>query len=712
MEIMDIIVFGKPVGKALLGFSPFRRLNNIIASFLFLLASASSWAGTITIGQTSVQTTADGGNANLLLAQSATLSQTATIQSMSFYVTAAAGKLVLGIYDNTGTGGSPGKLLASTGAFTPKVGWNTQPVTSPVALATGTYWLAYFPNDNGLSFVVGHTGKYSADPTTFSGSMPSKFTQASAANWSWSLYATLVTPTPTITIGQTSVQTTADGGNANLLLAQTATLSQTATMQTMSFYVSAAAGELVLGIYDSVNGAPGQLLASTGAFTPKVGWNTQPVTNPVALASGTYWLAYFPSDSRLSFFIGQGAGKWVGKTVTFSPSMPNTFVQATVAGAGGWSFYAALTPGGTPAPSPTPAPTPTPTPTPAPTPTPSPTPVSRTGFKYSGGVFNLPSSTLSGYINNPNNTFTQPSSDAIYAMILNISTFNWTALDNAMGLCRANHLHFIWYCGFQQWAEGQNFPANYGITGASVKTMFTNLISQAAARYPDLATYCIFNYENEGLFSNGSGNWESAFGGAGSTGVDWIINTGKVIRQYVPNAQIGINDYKYEVPEGVYMSAYNQSSIANTALARIPALVSAGVLDWIGMEGYGLEDQTSANLTAGLNNVGSKGVKVIYTEFSPGSYWWFWLAGTSSDPAQNANATWSDGGTSPGGSHQSNQIAAWKRLFTLLSSNPNCIGITGPWVGTPAGGAPIFSGGSDTPTMTWIKSYIPTILGK
>ena len=96
--IMDIIVFGKPIGKALLDLGRFRRLNKIIASLLLLLVSSSSWAGTITIGQTSVLTTADGGNANLLLAQSATLSQTATIQSISFYVTAAAGKLVLGIY--------------------------------------------------------------------------------------------------------------------------------------------------------------------------------------------------------------------------------------------------------------------------------------------------------------------------------------------------------------------------------------------------------------------------------------------------------------------------------------------------------------------------------------------------------------------------------------------------------------------------------------
>ena len=304
MVIMDIIA----CGRTLFALGRFRRLISLSATCFLLLVASSSWAGSITIGQTSVQTTADGNNANLLLAQSATLSQAATIQSLSFYVTAAAGKLVLGIYDNTGTGGSPGKLLASTGSFTPKVGWNTQAVTSPVALVPGTYWLAYFPNDNGLSFVIGHSGKNSIDPTTFSGSMPSKFTQSSTANWSWSFYATLSTAAPTFTIGQTSVLTTADGGNGNLLLAQTATLSQTATIQSLSFYVTAAAGNLVLGIYDSVNGAPGQLLASSGAFTPVVGWNTQPTTKPVALAAGTYWLAYLPSNSGLSFVIGSGSG--------------------------------------------------------------------------------------------------------------------------------------------------------------------------------------------------------------------------------------------------------------------------------------------------------------------------------------------------------------------------------------------------------------------
>ena len=177
-------------------------MNKFIASLLFLLATSSSWAGTITIGQTSVLTTADGGNANLLLAQSATLSQTATIQSMSFYVTAAAGQLVLGVYNSVN--GGPGQRLASTGAFTPIVGWNTQPVTSPVSLAPGTYWLAYFPSNNSLAFVVANTGQWYEDPMTFSVSMPGAFVSTHGDVGNWSLYATfsprgnpLPSPTPT-----------------------------------------------------------------------------------------------------------------------------------------------------------------------------------------------------------------------------------------------------------------------------------------------------------------------------------------------------------------------------------------------------------------------------------------------------------------------------------------------------------------------------------
>ena len=61
----------------------------------------------ITIGETNTLPIEDGNNGNLLIAQQATLTQAATIQSLSFYVTNAAGDLRLGIYDATGPGGDP-----------------------------------------------------------------------------------------------------------------------------------------------------------------------------------------------------------------------------------------------------------------------------------------------------------------------------------------------------------------------------------------------------------------------------------------------------------------------------------------------------------------------------------------------------------------------------------------------------------------------------
>jgi hypothetical protein len=109
---------------------------------------------TIRMGETSVFGGNDNGNGNLLLVQDATLSQAATIQSLSFYVNAAGGNLRLGIYDATGPGGGPGALKAQTNAFSPVVGWNTAAVISPVALPPANYWLAYLPSSSSLNFAT------------------------------------------------------------------------------------------------------------------------------------------------------------------------------------------------------------------------------------------------------------------------------------------------------------------------------------------------------------------------------------------------------------------------------------------------------------------------------------------------------------------------------------------------------------------------------
>ena len=319
-------------------------MKRLLIALLFFSAAAAI-AQTFPIGETNVLSTQDGDNANLVLTQNATLTQTGTLQSLSFYVTTAAGNLVLGLY-GTNSAGTPGQLLAYTKPFVPVVGWNTQPVVSQAVLAPGTYWLSYAPSSNTLGFRFGPGGQYYFQQLTYTGVLPNTFAQTQTGGGHWSFYATLSGSNPqTFTIGETNVLSTQDGDNANLALTQNATLTQTGTLQSLSFYVTTAAGNLVLGLYGTNSaGTPGQLLAYTKPFVPVVGWNTQPVVSQPVLSPGTYWLSYAPSSNTLGFRFGAG-GRYYFQQLTYSGVLPNTFAQ-TQTGGGHWSFYATLSGGG------------------------------------------------------------------------------------------------------------------------------------------------------------------------------------------------------------------------------------------------------------------------------------------------------------------------------------------------------------------------------
>jgi lysophospholipase L1-like esterase len=171
--------------------------NTTTSNAVTVTVNNTAAPGVIQIGETNITSTDDSANSNLLLAQTASLSQTATIQSMSFYVTTAAGQLRLGIYDDTGPSGGPGTKKAETAEFTPVVGWNTQSVTTPVSLPAGTYWLGYAPSSDGLHFRNGSTGttKYMSFDYVHSSALPTTFSTSPTIinNNDWSLYATLNT---------------------------------------------------------------------------------------------------------------------------------------------------------------------------------------------------------------------------------------------------------------------------------------------------------------------------------------------------------------------------------------------------------------------------------------------------------------------------------------------------------------------------------------
>jgi Domain of unknown function (DUF4082) len=149
----------------------------------------------------------------------------------------------------------------------------------------------------------------------------------------------------TIQIGETAVLTNGDGGNGNLLAAQAATLPEPATIESLSFYVTTAGGNLILGIYDDSgpSAGPGLLLAQTASFTPVSNqWNTQGVLKPVMLPAGNYWLAYLPSSNALSFVKQNNSGSCLYQPYNFA-AMPSTFSTASASCTPTtWSFYASV----------------------------------------------------------------------------------------------------------------------------------------------------------------------------------------------------------------------------------------------------------------------------------------------------------------------------------------------------------------------------------
>jgi hypothetical protein len=156
--------------------------------------------------------------------------------------------------------------------------------------------------------------------------------------------ATVNVTSVTIQIGETQIRDNDDSGNADLLLAQVATLAKAATIKSLSFYIATAAGNLRLGIYDATgpDGGPGAKKAETAEMAAVAGWNAANVVTPVSLPAGNYWLAYAPSDSNLHFRLaGDGTGTLVYYKVPYGP-MPASLSTTRTTQGDQWSFYATL----------------------------------------------------------------------------------------------------------------------------------------------------------------------------------------------------------------------------------------------------------------------------------------------------------------------------------------------------------------------------------
>jgi hypothetical protein len=261
----------------------------VVVCLLALAATSAQAQSTITIGETSVLSASDGDNGNQLVAQEAPLSQSATINSLSFYVTHAAGRLRMGIYDATGPGEGPGRLMAQTSSLTPSVGWNTADVVTPVSLPPGNYWLTYLPSSNNLSFVKQnvsgnceyHSFNYGPMPSSFSAS-PSNCTPTT-----WSFYATL-------TASSTAVN--GECGPANGVSVSSAPTTGLCTAGTAS--AVSGSGPWTWSCAGSNGGSTAYCEAPTTTAAEKPGPSAELFSNPYYTCVTNYYVATTGNDSN------------------------------------------------------------------------------------------------------------------------------------------------------------------------------------------------------------------------------------------------------------------------------------------------------------------------------------------------------------------------------------------------------------------------------
>jgi hypothetical protein len=155
----------------------------------------SSGTTIVSLGQTTIGPINDSFNGGGIVAQPITLTQTGTLLSLSMYVQAIGGQMRLGLYSGLP---KPTTLVAQTNAFTPGVGWNTQPLTTTASCVPGPYWLSFVCQLNSLTVTKTSVSFPTYNTANTFGVMPNPFpTVLSTENSVWSLYGTFsVGPPP------------------------------------------------------------------------------------------------------------------------------------------------------------------------------------------------------------------------------------------------------------------------------------------------------------------------------------------------------------------------------------------------------------------------------------------------------------------------------------------------------------------------------------
>ena len=257
--------------------------------------------------------------------------------------------------------------------------------------------------------------------------------------------------------------------------------------------------------------------------------------------------------------------------------------------------------------------------------------------------------------------------------------WNWTGLDAIYNYAKNHNLIFkdhtlIWGNQQPSWISSldQTQQLKY------IETW----IRKVGQRYPGID---MIDVVNEPLVThnppdgvNGRANYKNALGGNGSTGWDWVINSFKLARKYLPKAKLLINDY----------GIINDNNSTTTYLTIINLLKERGLIDGIGVQGHRFEFE-NANITTlkyNLDRLAATGLPIYISEMDLGNL------NNSGTPDDNQ------------------QLQLYQKIFPVLWDHPGVKGITlwgylegEMWQSTCY---LVLKDGTWRPAMQWISQYI------
>ncbi len=262
------------------------------------------------------------------------VSSSGFLTSITMYHAGGSGKMQLGVYADSN--GLPGALISETQEVdtSANTGWQTVQLQNAASVSEGqSIWLAWvYENNPGIFYDSGSPGRANINQTwdDNADNMPATFGNSTTADFRYSIYATLSEDgggsddSATVGIDTIGSQTSTNGSRR----AAPYVMPEDGDLESISIYHEGGSGGLILAVYADNNGAPGELLASTGEvqLSSSAGWQSAALPADLApIQSGeAIWLAWVFENNPGIRYVSGSPGR-AQSSEDWSGGMPNSF---------------------------------------------------------------------------------------------------------------------------------------------------------------------------------------------------------------------------------------------------------------------------------------------------------------------------------------------------------------------------------------------------